>query len=85
MKKTVWTLMAAGVLGATMIGSPAVAQGRGRGSGSGNCDGTGQRIHQRLRDGSGAGRRAQQGGVRGNGLRLRDGSGPNPYCPLKQK
>jgi hypothetical protein len=84
MRNRIWAIVAAGVLGVTLIGGPALAQGRGRGGGQ--CDGTGRRIHQRLRDGSGVcrqGRGQCQG--RGNGLRLRDGSGPNPNCPLKTK
>jgi hypothetical protein len=87
MKNRMWTMVAAGVLGAALIGGPAMAQGRGGGYGNRQCNGTGQRIQQRLRDGSGMGRQARggwQGQNRGNGLRLRDGSGPNPDCPLKK-
>lgn len=43
----------------------------------GVCNGQG------LGRGAGAGR--GWGGARGNGLGLRDGSGPNPNCPLKRK
>lgn len=43
----------------------------------GVCTGTGPRLGNRWY-GNGA------AGWRGNGLRLRDGSGPNPYCPLKK-
>lgn len=81
-------MAAAGALGIALIGGPAFAQGRGGGYGNGQRNGTGQRIQQRLRDGSGLGRQGRngwQGQNRGNGLRLRDGSGPNPNCPLKNK
>ncbi len=43
----------------------------------GVCDGTGSRM-------GGCGFGYGRGGMRGNGLRLRDGSGPNPNCPLKK-
>lgn len=85
MKTRIRTLAMVGALGVALLGGPALAQGRGRGPRSGTCNGTGQRIHQRLRDGSGGGNQYRQGQGRGNGLRLRDGSGPNPNCPLEQK
>lgn len=101
MKNGIWTMVAVSALGVALIGGPAMAQGRGRGAGNGQCNGTGQRIQKQLRDGSGLGRqgmgrgnglrdgsglgRRGQGQARGNGLGLRDGSGPNPNCPLKQK
>ena len=88
MKNRIWTMVATGALGIALLGSPVFAQGRGGSPGRGQRNGTGQRIQQRLRDGSGIGRQGrygQQGQNRGNGLRLRDGSGPNPNCPLKSK
>ncbi len=85
----------AGVLALLLSSGPVAAQGRGRGgNGGGQCNGTGQR----LRDGSGAGKQVRgqgkgQGQRRGGGTGicpygnpggLRNGTGPNPNCPLKK-
>ena len=83
--KIKWTtIVVAGVLSLMVLAVPGFTQGRGRGPGNGTCNGTQQRIHRQLRDGSGGGMQ-RRGYGQGNGLRLRDGSGPNPNCPLKQK